>query len=788
MTLVFATTACSANISPLEDPGLGALSRTSIVYAADGSVLAYWSVEEDRVAITLDEAPNDLINAVVAIEDERFFTHPGVDLRALARALVTNVDVGSVEQGGSTITQQYIKNVVLTPEVTVNRKVEEASLALRLEETLTKEEILERYLNTVYLGAGSAGVGSAARTYFNKDVSELTLGESALVAGLIQRPNATNPYRHPEEALARRRVVLSKMIELGWITEEQGQSADQEPLVLSAPEVPDVSEYPYFTEEVKQLLLDDPALGATATDRYNALFRGGLRIYTTIEPSVQDAAEAALAAVLPADGPSGAMAVTQPGTGYVLAIVGGRDFYDPDDPVAKFNLATQGHRQPGSSFKPFVLAAGLESGLTLDSVFAGGASIVVQTNSGPWSVENYAGSNFPALSLLEATVFSVNVVYAQLVNAVSPEAVVEVAHAAGIQSELEPFHSIALGAQEVTVLEMASAYSTFAADGIHIDPIFVTNIETADGVNLYQPVPVVTEALDREVAQQVTAALTEVVRRGTAQRAQIGRPVAGKTGTSQDHRDAWFVGYTPELAAAVWVGFPEGAIAMEPPLTEVTVVGGNYPAQIWGAFAAEALDGVAFGAMPAPDVDGNVTVGVDTSTSFLAGPFCPREFIETLQFPAGHAPTVVCPVHNPDGVVGVGSFTVPNMIGSSLIEATGELQSNGFLVEVEWGDGGDLPQGTVFNQAPSGGFPAQLGAVVLLTVAGPEYGAAVPTVVGYQIEQATILLDENGIGVDVITEAEADADSAIRRTGMVWKQNPAGGSNAVETVTVWVNP
>ena len=788
IALALATAACTTNISPLEDPGLGDLSRTSIVYAADGSELAYWSIDEDRVAITLDEAPDDLINATVAIEDERFFSHPGVDLRALARALVTNVEAGSVEQGGSTITQQYIKNVVLTPEVTVDRKIEEAALALRLEETLTKEEILERYLNTVYLGAGAAGVGSAARTYFNKDVSELTLGESALLAGLIQQPNATNPRNHAEAALERRRVVLAKMTQLGWITQERADAADQEPLVLAEEEAPDVAKYPYFVEEVKQALLDDPALGATATDRYNAMFRGGLRIYTSLDPRVQQAAEAALLAILPEDGPSGAIAVVEPGTGYVLSLVGGRDFYDPDDPVAKFNLATQGRRQPGSSFKPFVLAAGLESGLTLDSVFQGGSSIIVQTNSGPWAVENYAGSNFPDLSLLEATVFSVNVVYAQLVNAVSPEAVVEVAHAAGIQSDLQPFHSIALGAQEVSVLEMASAYGTFAADGVHIDPILITSIETADGINLYQPVPVVTEALDRDVAQQVTAALTEVVRRGTAQRAQIGRPVAGKTGTSQSHRDAGFVGYTPQMAAAVWVGFAEGAIAMEPPTTEVTVVGGSYPAQIWAAFAAEALDGVAFGAMPAPDLDGNVTVEVDTSTGFLAGPFCPRSHIESFTLPAGHTPSVVCPVHNPDGVVDVGSVLVPNVIGENLIEATGQLQASGFSATVEWVDGGDLPQGTIFNQTPSGGFPAQFGAAILLTVAGPKYGVEVPTVVGYQLEQASILLDENGIGVEVIIEAEADADSALRRSGMVWKQDPAGGSPTTDSVTVWANP
>lgn len=786
--LALVASSCTNNVAPLDDPGIGELSRTTIVYAADGSVLAEWFVDEDRVEVELAQVPADCINAVVAIEDERFFNHAGVDLRAVARALVRNLEAGEIEQGGSTITQQYVKNAILTPEVTLDRKVEEATLALRLEETLTKEEILERYLNTIYLGAGAYGLGSASQRYFNKPIEDLNLEECALLAGMIQTPNATQPYRNPVAALDRRRVVLQKMIDLGWITEEEAVTADAADLALAPARIPDEMRYPYFTEEVKQLLLDDPAIGRTATDRYNALFRGGLRIYTTLDPIAQEAAIAALAEVLPEDGPSGALAAVEPSTGYVRALVGGADFFDTDDPVAQFNLATQGQRQPGSSFKPFVLAAALEQGYSLNSVFSGGSSVSISTPSGPWVVENYAGSTYPALSLLEGTVFSVNVVYAQLVDAVGPAEVMNMAQAAGIQSSLDPFHSIALGAQEVNVLEMASAYSTFAAGGTHIDPILIRYVETADGVNLYQPVPIVTLAMEKYVADQVTAALTEVVKRGTARRAQIGRPLAGKTGTSQAHRDAWFVGYTRELSAAVWVGFPEGAISMEPPTTSITVVGGSYPAEIFNLFAQVALESTSFVALPSPDSDGIVNVLVDTSTGFLAGPFCPTEYLQEFPLPVEDAPTVVCPVHNPTGVSGVGATTVPNTIGMSLATATIELGENNFNTQVVWSENSSLPQGTVFNQSPSPGVEAQSGATIVLTLAGPEFGASTPSVLGRPFNVAKQLLEDNGIEVIMIIESEADAEAAFSRSGLVWKQTPAAGSDAPASVTVWVNP
>jgi penicillin-binding protein 1A len=640
----------------------------------------------------------------------------------------------------------------------------------------------------VYFGDGAYGVAAAAAHYFGKSVELLTVDEAALLAGLIQSPAAYDPYRTPEVALGRRRIVLNKMVDLGYLTPEEARAADQVPLRLAPRRPPEQTRYPYFTEEVKRRLLANPVLGVTVTDRYNALFRGGLRIYTTLDPLAQEAAHAAIASVIETEGsPSAALVSIDPRTGYVRALVGGRDFYDPDDPVAQFNLATQGRRQPGSAFKPFVLAAALEKGVQLSQVMSAGSRVEIETDSGVWAVENYNNANFPDLTLLEATVFSVNVVYARLVASIGPGAVAELAEATGIMTDLEPLYSIALGAQEVSPIDMASAFGTFAADGTHIAPVLVTAIETQDGVNIYENVPIVTYAVERDVAQEVTAALTEVVRRGTGQQARIGRPIAGKTGTSQDYRDAWFVGYTPELSTAVWVGYPQPA-PMIPPATPFRVTGGTWPAQIWARYSAAALSGTVPGQLALADGAGLVTVEVDVSTGFLAGPFCPRRYIQTLRLPADAVPTVVCPIHNPPGVVAAGSGQVPDVIALPIDEAVGVLQAAGFQIRVTWSDGGSLAQGTVFNQDPSPGFPAQADTAVRLTVAGPEPGSVIPSVLGFPVDHAISELSGIGVTVDVRTEAEADPTDATRRAGMVWKQQPAPGTLVSGTVILWANP
>ncbi len=786
LAAALAATACS--VEPLPDPGMGEGALTTTVYAADGSVLARWHAGENRTLVTYEQIPRHVADAVVAIEDERFWEHGGVDVRAMIRALVRNIEAGEVVEGGSTITQQYLKNVLLTSNVTVDRKLQEAVLALRLEEDLPKEQILERYLNTVYFGHGAYGIGTAAEAYFGKEVGDLTLAEAALLAGAIRSPGTTDPFRDPEAAMQRRDLVITKLLELGWINAEEAEAARAEPLRLAPADAGDEVRYPYFVEEVKRLLLDDTRLAPTQEERYHLLFRGGLEIHTTLDPGLQAIAEAAVDDILPPDGPSAALVAIDPRTGHVLAMVGGRDFYDTAAPSAQFNLATQGRRQPGSAFKPFVLAAAAEQGYRLDKMMTAGQTVTIDTPSGPWVVANYNDSVFPNLTLLEATVFSVNVVFARLIDQVGPEAVAEAARAAGITSELTPLHSLALGSEEVSVLEMASAYGTFAADGVHVDPILVTSIDDADGVNVYEAVPAVTEAFDRSVATEVTAALTEVVRRGTGQQARIGRPTAGKTGTSQQHHDAWFVGYTGELVAAVWVGFPDAQVPLEYPATPYTITGGTWPAQIWAGFASAALAGVPYGELATAETGDLVTVEVDLTTGFLAGPLCPREHVQRIQVPADLAPTLICPVHNPADLSHLDTQVTPDLIGLDLVAALDLLAVSAQGNSVVWADGGPLAPGTVFGQDPPPGADAVAGSSVRITVAGPEPGTTVPAVLGLPRSEAEQRLGEASITPTVVIEAESDPADAASRSGLVWKQDPAAGAPNTVAVTIWVNP
>ena len=789
LTLSLVAGACNLNVDPLPDPGIGESALTTIVYAADGSVLAHWHAGEDRTLVLYEELPQHLIDAVVAIEDRRFWDHSGVDARAILRAAQANEEAGTIVQGGSTITQQYLKNVLLTPEVSYERKLEEAVLALRLEQGLTKELILEHYLNTIYLGDGAYGVGTAAAHYFAKNVEDLTLGEAAMLAGLIQAPAITNPRSDPEAATARRRVVLDQMVDIGYITEIEAAVAGLEPIEAAPPTQRLArARYPYFVEELKQQLLDDVRLGETPTDRYNALFQGGLRIHTTLEPAMQEAAEEAIEHVSDEDGPDAALVSIDPRNGYVRAIVGGRDFYDFDDPIANFNLATQGLRQPGSSFKPFVLAAALEAGVDLYDIYDAGRSVEIETDSRVWSVENYNKSAFPPLSVLEATVYSVNVVYARLIDDVGPAAVEELAERLGISRDLQPLHSLALGAQEVSPFDMAAAFGVFAANGLQVEPTMFTTIETHGGTVVVDQEPAIEQVLDPTVAQGVTVALTEVVKRGTAQQARIGRPIAGKTGTSQDHRDAWFVGYTPDLVTAVWVGFAETNLPMEDPYTPYTITGGTWPARIWALYASNVLGGTTYSQLPEVGDDGTVPVYIDLATGFLAGPLTPHENVLRIYLPPDQVPTVVDPIHNPPSIVGIGADEVPPVIGLELGNAVSALGRAGFEIRLEWKDGGNLPQATIFGQSPDPGIPAQSGSTVVLTLAGPQPGSEVPDVLGMTIEGALAEFEIFGIPVDVMTTRESDPEDAIRRAGRVWKQSPGAGSSASGSVTVWVNP
>jgi 1A family penicillin-binding protein len=787
--LAIALVAAACSVEPIEDPGIGAGSLTSTVYAADGSVLTEWHAGEDRVLVTYDDLPKHLVDAIVAIEDRRFWIHNGVDVRAVARAVGADIEAGQVVQGGSTITQQYIKNTIVGDDLTLERKASEMGLALRLEETLTKVEIFERYANTAFFGENAYGVGAAARRYFGKDVSELTLAESSLLAGLINRPTTLNPYENPAGAVARREVVLDEMVALGWIDRGTADAAAVTPLELAPRGQADLMRYPYFTDEVRRRLLENPALGATPEERFERLTGGGLEIHTTLDPQVQAAAEAAVFSVVPEEGPSGALVAIDPRDGRVVALVGGRDFYDTDDPVAQFNLATQGNRQPGSAFKPFALAAALEAGVSMDSTWPGGREAVVDGLGGSWRVSNYEAAFYPGLTLHEATVFSVNVPYAYLVDLIGPERIVEAANQAGIHTELDAVPSVVLGTQDVTVLDVAAGYTTFANGGIHVDPAFVTKVLDADGTVIYERTPTYSRVFSDEVAAGVTGALTEVVRRGTGQQAKIGRPVAGKTGTTEGNHDAWFVGYTPELVAAVWVGFAEGNLSMTAPNTEYTITGGTWPARIWSRFAIAALEGVAYSPPGTEAGDDLVTVTLDTTTGFLAGPLCPRSHVASVSLKPATVPSIVCPVHNPQGIAVRADGTVPKVHDRDLVEAVTLLEASGYRVSIDWDPGAMARPGMVEGQEPAAGTTLGAGLEVSLTVAGPEPGTIVPDVIGRHRADAIERLEAIGAKVTVIelSDPTPDPEIDIGPSG-VWAQSPGAGEAFRDQITIWVVP
>ena len=577
------------------------LATRSVVHARDGSVLSVLHAEENRVPVPLDRVPPHVVQAVLDAEDERFWEHGALDLRSITRALVTNVEEGGVLEGGSTITQQLVKTSLLDPEKSLSRKVEEAILAVRLESQMPKREILERYLNTVYFGNGAYGVQAAAERYFSTNVEQLTLAQAVMLAGLIRNPGRADPFVVPQAARERRAVVVDRMRLLGHVSPAEAEQVKAEALPAKPPDLPAQSS-DYFSEKVKQELLADTRLGATAQDRFQAVFKGGLAIHTTLDPNYQRLAQEKVASILPdTDGRFNAAVVSvEPSTGAVRSLVGGADF-----DTVKFNLVTDGPgRQTGSSFKVFTLVAALENGFLPTDTISGSVPCPIPNPGGspdPWPPENFEGQGGGMLSLTEATVNSVNCAYARLVKLVGPEKVVEAAKRMGITNELAPHLSITLGGQGVTPLQMASAFATLAADGERHEPYFVESVQDRSGRVVLEADRTPQRAISEQHARLVNQILTQVVARGTGRAASVPRwTPAGKTGTTDVHGDAWFVGYTPTLSTAVWMGNPEAVVPMLN-VGGIRVAGGTYPARIWGAYMREVLKGQAPVAFPAPD-------------------------------------------------------------------------------------------------------------------------------------------------------------------------------------------
>ena len=729
---------------------------SSRILWGDGSLLTRVHGVEDRDPVTLAEMAPTLPRAVIAIEDAHFYEHGGFELRGIVRALRNDIQQGRAAEGGSTITQQYVRAVMLGSEKSLKRKLHEAVMAVQLEDRYSKKTILERYLNTVYFGNGAYGVQAAARTYFGRDAKDLDLAQSALLAGVIRSPEDYDPYRHPDAALARRNEVLARMRDLHRITGPEATLYTAAPIGVSP--LVDEQRYPapFFVEKVKQFILGDDHFGATRSDRQRKLFQGGLTIETTLDPTWQNEAETALHGVLTDPGdPPGSLVAVDPLTGHVKAYASSQDFWGPL-PYAKFDLADardeHGNptRQPGSSFKPFVLATALEHGIPLTKTYQGNSPREV--GDGP-PLHNFQDEQFGRLDLTEATVHSVNTVYGQLALDAGLGSIADQAMRMGITSHLIPIRNIAIGDEAVTVEDMASAYSSFPADGIHHPETYVTKVTDPKGHVLYQDRSVPTRVLAERTARQVNGVLQEVVGRGTGINARIGRPAAGKTGTTDDERNAWFVGYTPQLVAAVWVGFPDNT-PMIPPRTRRDGQGGIWPAQIWQVFASSALASVPSAEFPEP------------------GPLEPAS-----------RPSATTPTRPPvPGIVSV--------VGIDAITATRSLTEKGFRVVSVAQPSRKYPPGYVIAQDPVAGTPVRPGSTVTLTVAnGRPRVLTVPNVLGQIADQAAATIRAAGFEANVVVEVQP-APVPPGSDGKAWQQSPVSGTQADEgtTVTVWVNP
>lgn len=557
---------------------------------------------EDRVLVTYDQIPEVMRQAVVSAEDKDFFEHGGVDPVGIARAAYRDIQGSGVRQGGSTITQQYVKQTYLTSEQTLVRKIKEAVMAVKLEQQISKEEILTRYLNTVYFGRGAYGVQAAARAWFDHDLGKLNAGEAAFLAGLLRNPNGADPHRGEaslKEAVRRRHVVLLRMEEDGYITKDQRLFYESIPMDPNDPSLngapPFIVPPPkasvlggevkgkqwgseYFAEHVRRWLIKE-----FGTD---TVYGGGLKVYTTLDLDMQKAAHDAVTSTLNQQGDPAASIVAIDDQGHIKAMLGGLDYES-----SQVNLATgEGGtgRQPGSTFKTFALADAVKKGYSIRSVLPAPSKIEIPLDQCPngdkeWTVRGGPGG---PISMISATRNSTNTFYAQLMAQMSPVDVVNLANEMGVSAEVNPVCAVVLGGGEVSPLDMAAGYSTIANGGVAKSPIVVTRVEFPDGrVVNYQPNS--KEVLTPEQAGRVTYALEKVIDGGTGKAAAFGRPAAGKTGTTQSNADAWFVGFTPKLTAAVWMGYPTGQIPMKN-VHGIEVQGGTFPAEMWRKFMTDA--------------------------------------------------------------------------------------------------------------------------------------------------------------------------------------------------------
>ncbi|WP_448561290.1 transglycosylase domain-containing protein [Trichothermofontia sp.] len=554
-------------------------AETTYIYDIDGNLLASIHDEANREVLPLDRFSPHLKRAILAIEDSHFYQHHGINPSSIVRALLVNLDRGHTAEGGSTLTMQLVKNIFLTPERTLSRKVAEAVLALRLEQTLEKDEILEMYLNQVYWGHNNYGAATAARSYFDKSASELSLAEAALMAGLVQAPEDYSPFVNYKEAKRRQALVLQRLADLEWITPAEAEAARKEPIMLGKITSFQQSQMPWVTGAVIQEL----------TDRFghDAVVKGGMRVQTTVDSRLQRIAEEVVRnghASLRRRGVNAdqmALVAIDPRTHFVKAMVGGVDYEK-----SQFNRAIQAQRQPGSAFKPFVFYAGFATGKYTPESIIMDSPVSYRDGSGYYSPRNYDGSFGGAMTIRRALEMSRNVPAIKMGQAVGLNKVIEICRTLGIKSPMEPVISLPLGAVDLTPMEMAGAYATFANYGWHSDPTFIVQVTDSSGNILLDNTPEPKPLLDAWASASITSVLQGVITHGTGTAAQIGRPAAGKTGTTSAERDIWFVGYVPQLATAIWVGNDDYR-----PLGQ-GATGGGMVAPVWRDFMSQALKGV----------------------------------------------------------------------------------------------------------------------------------------------------------------------------------------------------
>jgi penicillin-binding protein 1A len=593
--------AASAQEMPL--PPLGSTTlEGSTVYADDGhTVLAVLQASQYRKPVPLSSVSKTAITAVLDTEDHRFYLHGGFDIPSTVRALAADSS-GSGIQGGSTITQQLVKQLYLTSQRTVSRKIKEAVIADRLERQYTKDQILQAYLNTIYLGNGAYGIEAAANVYFGEHASQLNLAQSALLAGLIQNPSGYDPIANPIGARDRRAEVLGRMVHYGDITETEATAANAValPTAVIAPAVAGdgITDY-YVQEVVTQLLGTGSPLGSTYQERYDALFEGGLKIYTNLDPQLQALAEQTIANDTPANtrGFQEAMVSIDPTTGKVRAMVGGSGFSTTAG--SHFNIITEGSRQPGSGFKIFTLLAALEQGYSIDDTLDGQSPCAVKfpgdADLVSHPINNDEGNGGGVLTLLNATAQSTNCAYVRLAHEVGLPNVASMAAALGITTNLAlgpgvypP--SMVIGSVAVPPIEMAAAYATVADNGVYHTPTFIDHIVDRSGATIYSGATPGRQVIPAWIAAEATVAFQAVVQHGTGTAAELyNRPVAGKTGTTSSSVDAWFNGFTPQLETTVWMGNLAGEVPMYDVGGVGEVYGGTFPARTWHDFMAAAL-------------------------------------------------------------------------------------------------------------------------------------------------------------------------------------------------------